>query len=96
MAANLPQSYVKRPLIRSYDLFSGVTIGRGAPEDRAISFSLSLSSVRSSNRFLSFQQSDSRISPMSFEAVIFTDVMKICHIYFCSKQGARGGSGGAF
>ena len=28
-----PQSGVKRPLIRSYDLFSGVTIGRGENGD---------------------------------------------------------------
>ena len=29
MAANLPQSYVKRPLFPCYDLFSWVTIGHG-------------------------------------------------------------------
>ena len=32
MAANLPQSYVKRPLFPCYDHFSCVTIGRGAYE----------------------------------------------------------------
>ena len=29
MVANLPQSYVKRPLFPCYDLFSGETIGHG-------------------------------------------------------------------